>query len=99
MPETLTIIIYTLLIILIVVAIIIGIKLIITLQKVNDLLDDVTAKVKTLDRLFDVVNTVNDKVALVGDTVVSFLSGALRRVFKDRKNKNKYEFEEEDEDE
>ncbi len=95
MPETLTIMIYCLLIILIVVAIIIGIKLIITLQKVNVLLEDVTKKVKTLDRAFEIVNTVNDKIALVGDAVVEFVGGAVKRVFKDRKNKK----EEEDEDE
>lgn len=98
MPETLTIIIYVLLIILIIVAIGIGIKLIGTLQKVDILLEDVTNKVKTLDRVFELVDTVNDKVAVIGDTVVGFVSGGLKRIFKDKK-KNKYKFEEEDEDE
>ena len=98
MPETLTIIIYVLLIILIIVAIGIGIKLIGTLQKVDILLEDVTNKVKTLDRVFELVDTVNDKVAVIGDTVVGFVSGGLKRIFKDKK-KNKYKFEEEYEDE
>ena len=101
MPEILTIIIYVLLIILIIVAIIIGVKLIMTLHKVDVLLEDVTQKVKTLDRVFELVDTVNDKISLVGDTVVGFISGGLRRLFKDRKKykKRKIESEEEDEDE
>ena len=97
MTETLTIMIYILLIILIIVAICIGIKLIVTLQKVDLLLDDVTAKVKTLDRVFELVDTVNDKIALIGDTVVGFVSGAVKRVFKDKKKKKKLEEEDEDE--
>ena len=97
MPETLTIIIYILLIILIIVAICIGIKLIGTLQKVDILLDDVTAKVKTLDRVFELVDTVNDKVAIIGDTVIGFVSGAVKRVFKEKKKRKKLEEEDEDE--
>ena len=40
----------------------------------------------------------NDKIAVVGDTVIGFVSGAVKRIFKERK-KNKYKDEEEDEDE
>ena len=83
--ETLTIIIYVLLIILIIVAIGIGIKLIITLGKVNDLLDDVTEKVHSLDRVFEIVDTFNNKMSQVGDAVVGFVSGGIKRIFKDRK--------------
>ena len=43
-------------IILLVVTIIIGIKLIGTIGRVDVLLDDVTAKVKTLDRFFNLVD-------------------------------------------
>ena len=99
MPETLTIIIYILLIILIIVARAIGIKLIVTLQKVDELLDDVKAKIKTFDRVFELVDTVNDKVSIVGDTVIGIISGAVKRLIKVKRNKNKYKFEEEDEDE
>ena len=86
-------------IILIIVAIAIGIKLIVTLQKVDELLDDVKAKIKTFDRVFELVDTVNDKVSIVGDTVIGIVSGAVKRLFKEKRNKNKYKFEEEDEDE
>ena len=94
--ETLTMIIYALLIILIVVAILIGIRIIITLHKVDDLLDDVTAKVHSLDRVFEIVDTFNDKMSLLGDTVIGFVSGGIKRIFKDRK-KSKKSLEEEEE--
>ena len=83
--ETMTMIIYALLIILITVAIIIGIRIIITLHKVDELLDDVTAKLHSLDRVFEIVDTFNNKMSLLGDSVVGFLSGGLKRIFKDRK--------------
>ncbi len=97
MPEILTIIIYILLIILIIVAIAIGIKLLVTLHKVDALVDDVTQKVKSLDRVFEIVDVVNDKVAMIGETAVSLLSGVVKKVFKTRKKYKKESEEEEDE--
>lgn len=93
--ETLQIIIYVLLIILIIVAIVIGIKLIGTLNRVDMLVDDVTTKVKTLDRVFEIVDVFNNKMSEIGDTVVGFVSGGIRRLFKNRKKDN-YDDEEED---
>jgi len=97
MSEILVLIIYFLLIILIIVAIAIGIKLIVTLHKVDVLVEDVTTKVKTLDRLFDIVDIFNDKVAAIGEAVVGLVSGGIKKVFKNRKKSN--EEEENDEDE
>ena len=94
--ETLQIIIYVVLIILIIVAIAIGIKIIGTLNRVDTLIDDVTVKVKTLDKLFEIVDVFNNKMSELGDTVVGFVSGGIRRLFKNRK-KNNYEEEEEEE--
>ena len=74
-------------------AIIIGIKIIITLNKVDVLLEDVTEKVHSLDRVFEIVDTFNNKMSILGDTVVGFVSGGIRRIFKDRK-KSVYEEEE-----
>lgn len=93
--ETLQIIIYALLIILIIVAIVIGVRLIITLHKVDLLIDDVSAKVKTLDRVFEVVDAFNNKMSALGDSVVGFISGSIRRLFKKRK---KYSYDEEEEE-
>ena len=89
--ETLTMIIYALLIVLIVVAIIIGIRVIITLRKVDDLLDDVTDKVHSLDRVFEIIDTFNDKMSMLGDSVIGFISGGIKRIFKDRKKSEEEE--------
>ena len=93
--ETLQIIIYVLLIILIAVAIVIGVKLIGTLNKVDALVDDVSTKVKTLDRVFEVVDMFNNKMSAIGDSVVGFVSGGIKRLFKNRKKDNYDEEEEE----
>ena len=94
--ETLQIVIYVLLIILIAVAIVIGIKLIGTLNKVDTLIDDVSTKVKTLDKVFEVIDMFNNKMSELGDTVVGFVSGGIRRLFRNRKKDNYDEDEEED---
>ena len=83
--ETLTMIIYALLIVLITVAIIIGIRIIVTLHKVDDLLGDVTQKVHSLDRVFEIVDTFNDKMSMLGDAVIGFVSGGIKRILKDKK--------------
>ena len=94
--ETLQIVIYVLLIILIAVAIVIGIKLIGTINRVDALIDDVNAKVKTLDKVFEVIDMFNNKMSELGDTVIGFVSGGIRRLFKNRKKDNYDEDEEED---
>lgn len=99
MTEILPIIIYILLIVLIIVAIAIGIKILTTLSKVDVLLDDVTSKMKSLDKLFDVVDFATDKMSLVTEVLIGFLTTTFGKVFgpvkKSRKKKKKTEEEEE----
>ena len=90
--ETLPVVIYLLLIVLLVVVIVIGIKLIFTMNKVDLLLDDVTKKVHSLDRVFNMIDYTTDKVTMISDTVVNFITSKLKRIIKFNKN------DEEDED-
>lgn len=90
--ETLPVVIYLLLIVLLVVVIVIGIKLIFTMNKVDLLLDDVTKKVHSLDRVFNMIDYTTDKVTMISDTVVNFITNKLKRIIKFKKN------DEEDED-
>ena len=62
LATVLPIIIYFLLIILLVVGIILGIKIIITIDKVNVVVDDLTKKIKTLDGVFNLVDAATNKV-------------------------------------
>lgn len=92
--ETLPVVIYLLLIVLLVVVIVIGIKLIFTMNKVDLLLDDVTKKVHSLDRVFNMIDYTTDKVTMISDTVVNFITSKLKKIIKFKKND-----EEDEEDE
>ena len=74
----LPIFIYLLLMALIVVGIILGIKLIITIDKINRVVDDLEDKVASLNGVFRVINGISDKFSLISskviDTVVSLIS-------------------------
>lgn len=92
--ETLPVVIYLLLIVLLVVVIVIGIKLIFTMNKVDLLLDDVTKKVHSLDRVFNMIDYTTDKVTMISDTVVNFITSKLKRIIKFKKNDEEDEYDE-----
>lgn len=87
LAEALPIVIYFLLIVLLVVAIWIGIKLIITMNKVDDILEDISEKAKSLDKLFNIIDFATDIVSMVSDTVINFVSSAFSKIFKKRNTK------------
>ena len=91
--KMLPIIIYFLLIVLLVVAIIVGIKLIFTITKVDELIDDVTEKLSSFDRLFNVINFTTDRFGVISETVISFITSKLKKLMKP-KRKTKREEEE-----
>lgn len=79
--EILPIIIYLLLIVLLIVAIVIGIKLIGTMNKVDALVEDVTLKVKTLDKVFEIVDFATERVSMITDVAVGFVTSGLKKIF------------------
>ena len=79
--EVLPIIIYLLLIVLLIVAIVLGIKLIGTMNKVDALVVDVTAKVKTLDKMFELVDFATDRVTMIADVAVNFVTSGFKKIF------------------
>lgn len=89
----LPIIIYILLIILLVIGIILGIKSIITINKVEKVVDDVNEKVESLNGLFQIVDFTTDKLVSITDKVVDGVSSLASRLFF-KKKKNKEEDEE-----
>ncbi len=91
MIESLTIVIYILLIILILVAIVCGVKLIFTLNKVDELLEDVTLKVKSLDRVFELVDFATNKMSIITEVIISFINGGIKKIFNSSKKSNKEE--------
>ena len=87
--EMLPIIIYFLLIVLLVVSIIVGIKLIFTITKVDELIDDVTEKLSSFDRLFNVINFTTDRFGVISETVISFITSKLKKLMKPKRKTNR----------
>ena len=90
MTDIFPIILYILGSILLVVLIILGIKLIITMNKIENVVDDINVKVDKLNGLFNIIDYTTDKLAIVSDKMVEGVSYVLKKMFF-KKNKNKEE--------
>ena len=88
MIESLTVVLYVLGSILLIVLIILGVKLIITMNKIELVVDDITKKVKTLDGFFSLVDMTTDKLALLSDRFVDLTSSFVKKIFKRKEEKN-----------
>lgn len=75
---------------LLIVLIILGIKLIITMNKIENVVDDINVKVDKLNGLFNIIDYTTDKLAIVSDKMVEGVSYVLKNMFF-KKNKNKEE--------
>ena len=84
LDAVLPIFVYILLIGLLVVGIILGIKLIITVDKINCIVDDITQKVSALDNLFKIVNGISDKFSLISSRLTDMVISLISKL----KNKN-----------
>ncbi len=86
--ELLSIILDSLLIVLVIVAIIIGIKLLDTLAKVDSILDSTKRKLDSLDTAFNFLDTVNNKLTLITDTAISSILSVAKKIFKRKKEED-----------
>ena len=86
--ELLSIILDSLLIVLVIVAIIIGIKLLDTLTKVDSILDSTKRKLDSLDTAFNFLDTVNNKLTLITDTAISSILSVTKKIFKRKKEED-----------
>lgn len=83
--EALSIILYVLGSTLLVVLIILGIKLIITVNKINAVVDDVNKKVGSLNGLFSMIDMTTDKLALLSDRMVDGITFLIKKLFKSKR--------------
>jgi uncharacterized protein YoxC len=83
----LPIVIYLLLIVLITVGIVLGLKTILTMNKVDKVVDDVQNKVDSLNSLFGIIDFTTDKIASVTDKLVGAASNFVNKLFKKKKKK------------
>lgn len=89
--SLLPIILYLLLSILVVVAIVFIYKLTITVDKANVLLDDIFAKVKKLDNLFEIIDKSADAINMVTNKVSDVIVSSILKIFKGKRKVDDYE--------
>lgn len=85
-------IIYILCTVLITVFIILGIKLINVVNKVNNMVDDVAIKIDKFNFIFKITDIVTDNMSMISDKIVDFISSGIRKVFT-KKRKDELENE------
>lgn len=83
----LPIIIYILLIIILVIGIILGVKSIITINKVEKVVNDVNEKVESLNGLFHIVDFTTDKIVSLADKAVDKIAQFTSKLFFHKKSK------------
>ena len=72
--------------ILVIILIILGIRLLMTLDRIDAIINDVDKKVKSLNGFFGIIDTVTDKVAFLSDKVVDVVSGLFTKILSGKKN-------------
>ena len=89
MTEVLPIILYILGSILLIVLIVLGIKLIITMNKIENVVDDITMKVESLNGFFSIIDMATDKLTMLSDKFVEGVTSLIRKIF-NRKKEEEY---------
>ena len=79
--ELLGVILDSLLIVLVIILIVLALKALDTLNKVDTILDDTKRKLDKLDGVFNLVDTVSDKLTLVTDTVIGSIANFITNLF------------------
>lgn len=85
--DILQVILYILGSILLIVLIILGIKLIITMNKIENVVDDINVKVNKLNGIFTIIDLTTDKLALFSDKIIDAISTVVRKIFSKKKRK------------
>ena len=80
--QFLPIVIYFLLIIILVIGIVLGIKSIITITKVEKVVDDVNDKVQSLNSVFSIIDFTTDKLAMISEKVTNGITLFIDKIFK-----------------
>lgn len=89
--EISSIVLYLLVIVLLVVLIILGIKLIISVNKANRVLSDVEHKLKSLNVLFNIIDTVTNGLSSVSNRLAENVAIFMGSLFSKKNNKEKEE--------
>ena len=92
--EYFPIILYLLGSVLLIVLIILGVKLIYTVNKTNEILDDAYNKTKSLNGFFNAIDSLTDTLSNFSDSIVSNITGIIGKVFNKRKKEKEIDEDE-----
>lgn len=84
--EVLPVILYILGAILLTCLIVLTVKLIITMNKIEKVVDNITEKVSTLDKIFEIMGLITGKFTAITDKIVDVTAGVIEKVFNKRKD-------------
>lgn len=76
--------------------IVLVIKLVYSVNRINSILDSVERKMKTVDKAFGAVDRIVDTFSAVTDRVVDGIASGISKVFSHKKKKNRINDDEED---
>lgn len=88
MMEVLTVILYILGAILLTALIVLTVKLIITMNKIDKIVNNITEKVSVLDKVFEVAGLITGKFTAITDKIVDVIASTIEKVFKGKDDKN-----------
>lgn len=74
--------------ILIVALIVLVIKLISTVNRLNGIMDEITIKINKFDKAFQLVDVITDNMALISDKLVDGLSNLIRKIFNKKRKED-----------
>ena len=80
-------ILYMSLIILVVMLIVIAYRTIKVMKKVDQIIDDISIKSSKLNGVFNIIDTATDTVVQMNDTIVSFITSGMERLFNRKREK------------
>lgn len=85
----LPIILYLLGSVLLIILIILGVKLIYTINKMNVILDDAYNKANSLNTFFNAIDSITDMISTVSDSVVASVTNIIGKIFHKNKKRKK----------
>ena len=91
------IILYILGAVLLIALIVLVIKCMSTLKKINHVVDDVSEKAGKLDGVFNMIDNTTDVISSISDKLIDFITGAITGIFAHKRKKKVEDNENEEE--
>ncbi len=89
LQTILPLVVYILLIAVLIIGIILGVKFIKTITKIEKVVDDVNEKVESLNGFFHIIDFTTDKIVALTDVIVDKISMFISKLFAPKKEETK----------